>query len=220
VKRPVEAVIFDLDGTLIDSFAGMIATARSVLADGGHPLPTAAELHLMLRRGLLLDEVFDHLGVVPDLIPGLMLAYRERYAANAVLQVAAYAEAVPCLRALAEAGLPLAVATSKRHDIAERALQAARLRSWFSAVIGHDSVVNPKPAPDMVTAIAERLKVTADRCVVVGDSPYDVRMGKAAGATTVGIRGDDPGSEALVASDPDFLIDRLSELPPVVLSLR
>ncbi|GIW08613.1 MAG: hydrolase [Dehalococcoidia bacterium] len=212
----IGAVIFDLDGTLIDSFPGMIATAREVLAAAGLPAPPAERFERLMRRGLLLDELFLEFGIASEHVSDLMQDYRTRYAANAVLAVRPFPETLPCLKALTALGLPLAVATSKRLDMAQRALAAAGLLPYFRDVLGHDSVSRGKPHPEMVTTLAARLQVPPEGCLMVGDSLYDILMGHAAGARTCAVRCDALPTEELLAVRPHFIIDRLDELPPLV----
>ncbi|GIW11805.1 MAG: phosphoglycolate phosphatase [Dehalococcoidia bacterium] len=211
----IAAVIFDLDGTLIDSFAGMIATARQVLAEAGYPVPSVEHLHRQLRRGLTLAEVFPSLGLDPPQSAVLLERYRERYLEETVLQVRPFPEAQPCLAALAAAGFPLAVATAKRQDAALKALVVTGLLPYFQAVVGQDGVSPSKPHPAIVEHLAARLGRPPAQCLVVGDSLADIQMGKAAGAWTCGVLAGEPFDE-LRQLQPDWLIDRLSELPPLL----
>jgi pyrophosphatase PpaX len=212
----IEAVIFDLDGTLIDSFPGMIATAREVLIAAGQAAPPAEQFERLMRRGLLLDELFLAFGIEASRVAELMVAYRTRYATTAVLAVRPFAETVPCLTALSARGLPLAVATSKRHDMALLALGAAGLLPYFRDVVGQDSVARGKPHPEMVLTLAQRLGVRPERCLVVGDSPYDVLMGRAAGARTCAVRCAALAVEDLRAAGPDSIVASLDEVLALV----
>lgn len=216
----IDAVIFDLDGTLIDSFSGILETAHEVLVAAGLPAPNLRQTERLMRRGLLLETVFIELGVEPSRIDEIMGAYRARYRRGAVLQATPFPETVPCLESLSALGLPLAVATSKRHDLALLALDASGLRAYFRDVVGHNSVALGKPHPEMVLTLAERVGVAPDRCLVVGDSLADVAMGRAAGARTCAVRCDALELAEIEEASPDYIVDHLDAVALLVRAAR
>ncbi len=216
----IDAVIFDLDGTLVDSFDGMIGNVQAVLRDFGYLAPEAGAIRRMMRQGMLLEHMLAVAGTSESVIAALVREYRARYDSGIVQAIRPFPETVPCLVALRDAGLRLAVATSKRYDVAVKALAAAGLTDWFPVVIGHDSVANPKPGPDMVLEAARLHGVKATRCLVAGDSAYDIEMGRAAGARTCAVLGDEHVTGVVLNSNPDYTVKRLDELPSIVAALR
>jgi len=182
----IEAVVFDLDGVLIDSEPVWEQVRRQVVADhGGHWAPDA-QRRLM---GMSTQEWARYLSA--DLGAGLPPG---QVAAQVIDQMAArYREklplmpgAVPAVRALA-ARWPLAVASSSPPSLIETVLDAAGLRPCFAAVLSTEQVPRGKPAPDIYLAAAERLGSAPQACAGVEDSSNGVRSAKSAGLAVIAI---------------------------------
>lgn len=184
-EEPVEAVIFDMDGTLIDSEAVYIAgmqEAAQVLgialpdelchAMVGHP---SHECNLMLQGHYGSDfDLKTFRGHFSDSVQRRM---KER--------VPVKAGVVELLDFLAAQGLPLAIATSAARSTAERNLGRAGLLDRFKAVATRDDVEHPKPAPDLYLEAAKRLGVAPARCVAFEDSSIGIIAAHAAGMRAV-----------------------------------
>ncbi len=120
------------------------------------------------------------------------------------------ADALAAFRAL---GIRLAIATGDRRGRAEATLDALGVADDFVAIIGTDDVMHGKPAPDMVHAACERLGCSPEEVIVVGDSPADLMMGRAAGvAACIGVTGGFAVSERLGAL-ADAVLPTVAELP-------
>ena len=184
-EEPVEAVIFDMDGTLIDSetvyMAGMQDAARIL----GLDLPISI-CHAMVgvpRRecNLLLQH---HFGADFDLE-----TFRGHYAASVQERMRERVPVKPgvveLLDFLADRGLPLAIATSANRETAERNLGRAGLLDRFRVVSTRDDVEHPKPAPDLYLEAAKRLGVAPERCVAFEDSSIGIAAAHAAGMRAV-----------------------------------
>lgn len=183
--EPVEAAIFDMDGTLIDSetiyILGMQDAARTL----GLELPLAL-CHAMV--GVPSREcnqmLQDHYGAGFDLS-----VFRGHFSTSVQRrmseQVPLKAGVVELLDFLARQGLPLAVATSAARTTAERNLGRAGLLDRFTALATRDDVAHAKPAPDVYLEAARRLGVAPQRCVAFEDSSIGVLAAHAAGMRTV-----------------------------------
>lgn len=182
----VDAVIFDLDGTLIDSetvtiTAGIAAFARHGLTVGpdlfhqliGVDEPTGAAL---LRRAVGPDVPLDLITL------DWRQATRALYLSDGVPLRPGAADLLDRLRSM---GRPLAVATSSRMEPAEWKLTRAGLRGHFATVVSLDCIANPKPAPDPFLEAARRLGASPDRCIAFEDSETGAASAKAAGMTVV-----------------------------------
>ena len=117
---PVDVVLFDLDGTLVDSAAGIAGAADRALAAIGRPPLTPAQLRAFV--GPPLRESFVGLGIAGDELDAVVDAYRHHYLEDGILDFEVYPGVVPLLDALRRAGLRLGVATSKRTESARRVL--------------------------------------------------------------------------------------------------
>ena len=184
-KEPVEAVIFDMDGTLIDSetvyIAGMQEAARTL----GLALPIEL-CHAMV--GVPRDGcnvlLLNHYGQDFDLA-----VFRGHYS-NSVERrmkerVPVKPGVVELLDFLAAKGLPLAIATSALRATAERNLGRAGLLERFTVLTARDEVEHPKPAPDLYLEAARRLGIAPERCVAFEDSSIGIVAAHAAGMRAV-----------------------------------
>lgn len=210
---PKHAVIFDLDGVIVDSFAVMneafaIAYAE-VVGDGVAPF----------------EEYRRHQGrYFPDImrIMGLPLAMEEPFVRESYRlahQVTVFDGIVELLLTLRVRGLRLAVATGKSGQRARSLLDQLGLLPFFAHVVGSDEVANPKPAPDIVQHALCLLEVPAEQAVMVGDAPTDLVSAQGAGVATAAALWAPPDEEALLALGPDAVLRRpaaLLDLCPAV----
>src|SRR3989475_4061750 len=207
----LRAVLFDVDGTLLDtrdawvaaSDAGLAAIHRTSMSgsEAAQWIGTPIETIYGERCGLARDE--------------LVRAVREfqRVEAESVREgMRAYPRIQEALADLS--AWKLAVVTNKRHDTAVEALRVTGLLPFFALVVGGDSVPHKKPAPDPVLQAAATLGVPPGECAVVGDTEADVHAGKAAGAPSVGGPWGDGTRGRLGAARLDYLVETPDALPP------
>jgi HAD superfamily hydrolase (TIGR01509 family) len=181
----LRAVLWDLDGTLTDSVRLVVETMNSVIAAHGGPLlpyEKAGEL-----TGLPLDAMFRL--AWPDIVEAdverYRIEYRTRYDAVAIPATRLFRGARAALRDFHSAGLGQATVTGKRAADCERILNGLGIKKDIDVYLGGDSVVRPKPAPDLAQHAMQRLGVSPGESVVIGDSAADIAMGKASGAHTI-----------------------------------
>lgn len=180
------AVLLDLDGTLIDSRAGIVAAMNATLAALGEPEREPAVLHGFI--GPPLHHTYATLlGLAPDdpSLDAIVEGYRERYAA-VMLDLTPVFDGIPeALDALLEAGCRLALATSKARPLAERLVQALGLAPRLEAVCGPV----PPSRDDKAATIAMALDALGGprRAVMVGDRSHDVEGAHAHGLPCVGV---------------------------------
>lgn len=135
--------------------------------------------------------------------------YRDIYEREIIPATRLHRGARATLRELHRAGLLQATVTGKRAADGERILRGLRIRREIEAYLGGDSVARPKPAPDLALAAAERLGCAPQECVVIGDAPADVEMGRAAGMRVLQVswgyaKRRLPGADALVRTWPEL----------------
>jgi phosphoglycolate phosphatase len=177
-------VLFDLDGTLVDSAPGIVASVRVAAAELGLPEPTPWQLRQMV--GPPLQEGFAVvLGVPADEVPRAVAAYRAHYAAGALLDVAVHDGIPELLATLRSDGATLAVATSKPAVFAVRVLEATGLLPAFASVHGAtlDGAVRHK---DQVVGAALAAHPGGRDPVLVGDRAQDVLGAAAHGLPCIG----------------------------------
>ncbi|TFV71647.1 HAD family hydrolase [Blastococcus sp. CT_GayMR20] len=179
-----QLVLFDLDGTLVDSSPGISASVRSAAAELGLPEPTSEQLRGMVGPPLQ-DGFVLVLGVPVADVPRAVAAYRAHYTAGALLDVTVHAGIPELLTALLEDGATLAVATSKPETFAVRVLEHTGLLPAFASVHGAtlDGAVRHK---DQVVAAALAAHPDGRDPVLVGDREHDVLGAAAHGLPCIG----------------------------------
>ena len=210
------ALLFDLDGTLVDSIELILNSARHAFQGFEGRAPTDQEWRAGIGRPLF--TVFREYASDEDEVNRLVERYREYQLANHDRLLHAYEGIVPALRAFAAAGHRMAVVTSKADWLAVRALEHVGIADLFDVIVGCDSCVNHKPHPEPVErALAHLGKLPAD-ALFMGDSSHDVESGRAAGVYTVGVTWGAFTRDELEASGADVVIDDVTQLTPVVQS--
>ncbi|MBC8167869.1 MAG: HAD-IIIA family hydrolase [Bryobacteraceae bacterium] len=213
-----DLVIFDLDGTLIDS---RLDLAHSV---------NATRTHMGLEL-LPHERIYSYVGNgAPVLIqralgPGVSEAEVERalqyflawYREHKLDFTTLYPDVRETLRSLAASHVRMAILTNKPINITREILSALEIDSCFFQVYGGNSFEQKKPDPAGIYKLLEEANLTADRAVMVGDSDVDIRTARNAGVAAVGCTwGFKP--ESLETEPPDWLIDRMADLPRVLQS--
>ncbi len=197
-------IIFDFDGTLADTKKGILASANAALEH--HGFPKAAEKDVYPLIGLTLEEIFSKLAknASPAQIPEIVAHYRKIYNSTAPKNTALFPGMKETLESLKAEGKLLAIATSKRQEGVNLMLDELGIRRFFSMVVTEEQVAGKKPAPDMVQKILQETGTPAAQALVVGDTVYDVQMGKNAGAKTCAVTWGAQSKEQLALSKPDF----------------
>ncbi len=220
-RGQISAVLFDLDGTLIDSLPDLAAAVNRLLAEEGRaPLPPD-EVKVMVGdgAGTLVARAFAARGGLPgpDVAPYLA-RFLADYEPRAAEMTRPWPGVVETLQRLKAAGLKLAVCTNKPSRATGEILAALGLAEYFDAVVGGDDAPALKPDPAHLHETLRRLSAAADEAVMVGDSANDVLAAKAAGVPAVVVSfGYCRGPAADLGAD--VVIDDFRELPAVLARL-
>jgi HAD superfamily hydrolase (TIGR01509 family) len=182
----IEAVVFDLDGVLVDSEPVWEQVRRQVVAEhGGHWAPDAQQRLMGMSTGEWARYLGEDLGV--GLPPGQIAALViERMAARYTEHLPLMPGAVEAVRRLA-ARWPLGLASSSSPPLIETVLDAASLRSSFQTTMSTEQVSRGKPAPDIYLAVTGQLGRQPERCAAVEDSSNGLRSAAAAGLHVIAI---------------------------------
>jgi len=208
----LELLVFDWDGTLMDSVGPIVACAAAMIAELGLGEPSEAQIRGTV--GLGLRETIDTLvpGCGDDLYATVLACYRRHWVETYRDQPLLFPGVRAMLGELADAGYLLAVATGKSRRGLDHALDQTGLRGRFHATRTADEALS-KPHPQMLRDILEQLGVRPRAAVMIGDSAYDLQMAANAGTLAVAVLSGAHGRDELVAEAPVALLDRVADLP-------
>lgn len=210
----MKAVLFDLDGTLIDSVDLIAQSARHAFTVCGEPVPSDSEW--LADLGMPLKAMFGRFGAEGERLDRLIAGYREFQMAHHDRLVRPYGEVTATLDRLEAAGLRLAIVTSKVEHLAVRGLDLVGLGGRFETIVGLDSCLNHKPHPEPVETALARLQIRPEEAVFVGDSPHDMAAGRAAGVRTAAALWGPFTRELIAPAAPDWWLDTISDLLPLL----
>jgi phosphoglycolate phosphatase len=215
IPAPPRAVVFDLDGTLLDSYAAIHECLSLVLAEFGKPPVTSDETRRMVGHGL---EALVARAIGAENVAAGVKIFRDRYEVIGPESSTLLPGADAVTRRLVEAGIPIAIASNKPSRFSRQILEGLGLLSRFAFVAGPDDGFPPKPAPHMVFMALATMGARAPESVYVGDMPVDVATARAAGVPVVAVATGSASDEELRAVSPDLLIRDLNDLSGVLLS--
>ncbi|MEM9489214.1 MAG: HAD-IA family hydrolase [Myxococcota bacterium] len=201
----IKAVIFDLDGTLIDSIGDIARSMNAALAEDGHPVWSVDEYRSWVGAGSrhMVSQAVPAGADLARMYDRYMAAYRER----PVVHTRPYPGIPAALAGLRERGLPLAVLTNKVHDVARVVVGEVFAGIRFERVEGVQDPALAKPDPTTLLAIVAHMGVPAQQCLMVGDTLIDVEAGKRAGARTMGVTWGYRSAEVIRGGEPDYVVD-------------
>ncbi len=214
-------VVFDFDGTLVDSKEGISRAMNEAFADLDLPAVAPERVHALI--GLALDDVIRPLldaPPSPELLAEIRERYRVRFIALAQETTHVFDGIREGLRGLRSQGVVLAIATGKSLGGLERILAHLDLQDAFAFLGTADQVTRGKPAPDMMKLCLSRLGMSADQALMIGDTSYDLEMAQAAGVDSCAVTWGTHAEATLAALEPTYLVRDVGELFEVCLKGR
>jgi len=207
------AILFDLDGTLIDTIELILSSARHAFEEW--PVrPTDEEW--VRGIGTPLVQQLRAYAANDDEVALLLARYRRYQNEHHDRLTRCYDDVPDVIAALADRGHQMAVVTSKASPIAHQSLAFVGLDHFFPVVVGYDDTARHKPDPEPVRVALSRLGVSPDDAVFVGDSPHDILAGNAADVITIAALWGPFDRETLADARPDHFIECMAELPGVL----
>lgn len=212
-------LVFDWDGTLMDSEARIVDCMRSALYDNGCA-PLASE-NIREIIGLGLKEAIQTLlpEADADLLDRVARRYREHFLTLSQTPSSLFPGAEAVLRKLDEEGYLLAIATGKGRSGLDRALDGTGLHSLFRATRCADESFS-KPHPEMLLQIMAELGASAQETLMIGDTEYDMQMAASAGAFGLGVSYGVHGTDRLLGPGVLGCVDALEQIPHWLRELR
>lgn len=213
-------VIFDFDGTLVDSAPGIVDVMHQVVDEYllskqllekwrnlvGVPLLTQMEI-IFPEKGSEYHETVAN-------------RYRAIYDTKAIEICPLFPDLLQVLSKLQESKIDLAIVSSKRRNLVELVLDHHDLNKYFRVVLGQQDVNNHKPHPEPVHNTLKQLNYEHKQSVVIGDSTFDLDMARNAGVDAIGVTTGIHTREVLETSKPNHIVGNLAECLPLILNGR
>lgn len=203
-------LLFDLDGTLINSIGLILASYRHTMLK--HRGEAPSDDFWLAGLGTPLRAQFRALTDDENEIEAMVRTYRDHNLANHDAMVSEYPGVRDAVVRLSERGARMGIVTSKLRTGALRGLELCGYDGLFEVVIGADDVTRHKPDPEPVLKALDALAVDPDTAVFIGDSPHDMAAGRAAGVMTAAVLWGPFGRAALEPYEPDYWLARPTEL--------
>ncbi|MFR1314889.1 MAG: pyrophosphatase PpaX [Clostridium perfringens] len=212
----IKAVLFDLDGTLIN-------TNDLILKSFKHTFKTILDLEpteeeITMNYGRPLQEIFKSYD--ENRIEEMINCYRKINLELHDDECKEFADVDLMLQTLKNKGIKIGIVTSKKSDMAERGAKLMGIFKYFDTFITPEVTIKHKPEGEPVLKACENLGVSPSEALMVGDSPYDILAGKNAGAKTCGVKYTALPLEKLGESEPDFYVDKPLEILDLVEKLN
>ncbi|MCM1313201.1 MAG: HAD family hydrolase [Bacteroides sp.] len=212
----MDTVILDFDGTIADTNAGIVGTMKATLS--AMELPDVDEREISELIGLPLKEMFRQAAGMEDeaRLDEAVETYRRLFFGICENTVCLFPHVADTLRQLHAEGKTLTVASSRDRHSLVTLLDKFGLLELVSHILGVQDVQNKKPAPDMALRILELTGAAAADAIVVGDTSFDIEMGKGAGCATCGVTYGNHSRERLEAAGADFVVDDFAGILEIV----
>lgn len=205
----MRAIFFDFDGTLADTAPGIVLTMQSTFRELGLPVPSEEAVRQTI--GLPLSDALPLLGA--PAAEG-MAVYQRLFPSCELTHISIFPEVWETLSRLKTNGIRMAICTSRNKESLDSIVTRHGLEGFFETVVTGSDGIPAKPAPDMVLTLLQRTGV--GQALVVGDTTFDIGMGNAAGCPTCAVTYGNHSAEQLQTAHPTYIIDRFSQLIPLL----
>ncbi|NTU46012.1 HAD family hydrolase [Candidatus Roizmanbacteria bacterium] len=209
-------LIFDFDGTLADTKTSILTTVKKTQEVMN--LKSANETEIVKRIGLPLKTTFEELyGLTSTELDTAITLYRSMYDEVALKTVTLFPEVYKTLQVFHNKGIKLTVASSKGKQSLVKLLENLEVSEMISYIAGEQDVENKKPAPDLVFHILKTIKDDSANTLVIGDTKYDIQMGRSAGCSTCGVTYGNGTKQELETASSTYVIDTFEKLRDIVM---
>lgn len=217
----VKAVIWDLDGTLLNTLDDLAASTNAALTQNGLPVRTTDEVRRFVGNGVhkLIERAMPELGEGHPQFQAVLDSFVAHYGAHSKDHTAPYEGIVGVLDTLAAQGVKLAIVSNKI-DFAVKALSRDYFGERMLSSVGDDPSRRKKPAPDSVLEAMRQMGVTAQESVYVGDSDVDVITARNAGIPCIAVTWGFRSEESLVEAGARYVARRPEEILAIVQQLE
>ncbi|WP_151737745.1 pyrophosphatase PpaX [Paenibacillus tengchongensis] len=205
----IECVLFDLDGTIVNTNELILSSFMHALQENNLPLMTREEM--IPHMGTTLHQ---QLSAFSGLIDTAVLerSYRSYNNTHHDELVAAFPHVNETMQQLQQRGIRMGIVTTKIRPSTMKTLEMFDMLQYMDTIVTVNDVTHPKPHPEPVLTAVQALGVRPERTLMVGDSPVDIQSAKAAGVLAAGVAWSLKGEETLRQYGPDFIIHDMTDL--------
>lgn len=208
MNKDITTLLFDFDGTLLDTNELIVQTFLSVL--GEHFPGEYGREDVLHFIGPSLEQTFTK--IAPGKVSELSDQYRRLNRTLHDELVSEYDGVVETLRTLKSRGLKMAIVSTKREETILHGLKLMGVQDVFDVLVALDHVQNPKPHPEPLELALRLLEADQQGALMIGDNSHDIEGGKNAGVRTAGVAWTAKGEEFLASFEPDFMLQHISDL--------
>lgn len=216
----IKGIAFDLDGTLLDSAPDLGAAINVMLTDLGANTVCDQVSRRWVGNGMpkLVQRAMAHANIADSEYQRAFSSFTSAYAADSSSRSSLYEGVAQALAQLQQFEVPMALITNKAERFLPQLLADFKLESYFSVVLGGDTLAEKKPHPMPLLHVCEQWGIKPQQLLMVGDSKNDIQAGQAAGAHTLGLTYGYNYGEHIALSNPDRVADNLIELVELLAS--
>ncbi len=215
-RKTYKGVIFDLDGTLLNTIDDLADSVNEALAQLGHPTHSVATIQRMVGSGFrsLLSQALPEGHRSDDEVTEAVTCFTAAYARNYLTKTAPYSGILELVRALDARGINLGVNSNKRDDYTKNLILKWFPDTRFAGIYGEREAegIPKKPHPAAALAIAGHMGLAPEEVLFVGDSRPDILTGRSAGMDCAAVTWGFRTADELTANGPDYLIESAGEL--------
>lgn len=208
MNKDITTLLFDFDGTLLDTNELIVQTFLSVL--GEHFPGEYGREDVLHFIGPSLEQTFTK--IAPGKVSELSDQYRRLNRTLHDELVSEYDGVAETLRTLKSRGLKMAIVSTKREETILHGLKLMGVHNVFDVLVALDHVQNPKPHPEPLELALRLLEADQQEALMIGDNSHDIEGGKNAGVRTAGVAWTAKGEEFLASFEPDFMLQHISDL--------
>lgn len=210
----IQAIAFDLDGTLVDSAPGLTLATQRMLAELSLPTVTAEQVKVWVGNGvdMLITRALAAVNAPNAPFEQAKTAFNRHYDEVIEDGTQLFPNVLTTLSALQESGYPMALVTNKPAQFLPALLQSLKLDSYFSLVLGGGDVIKLKPHPAPLYQVMATFGLFHDQLLFVGDSRNDISAAQNAQCPTVGLTYGYNYGESITTSQPDYVFDHFEDL--------
>jgi len=210
----IKNVVFDLDGTLMQSSLTIYKTTIKTLEEFNIK-PTFTEDDFNSKIGYHFQDIFDDFNMNISDIEYFIEVYKSYYF-DYIDDSKFYPNTFEALEALNKNNIYTSILTTKAQDQVEKIIDHFGVRNYFNIIMGRRDGIKIKPAPDALLLICNKTGILPSETIIVGDSDLDIQCGKAAGTFTCAVTYGYGNNEKLFIQKPDFIINDIKQLLPIL----